>query len=143
MLICILHYIAMNENKLKHLDFLQLVITRMNVNSFLLKGWAVTLVSALFAFAAKDANYQYVLITYISTPLFWVLDGYYLSQERQYRALYDIVRLKDETAIDFDLNARSYNTGRNTWMASIVSKTLNIFYLILIGITLVVMFLIN
>lgn len=41
------------ENKLKHLDFLQLVITRMNVNSFSLKGWAVTLVSALFAFAAK------------------------------------------------------------------------------------------
>lgn len=41
------------EKKLKHLDFLQLVITRMNVNSFFLKGWSVTLVAALFAFATK------------------------------------------------------------------------------------------
>jgi hypothetical protein len=81
------------EKKLKHLDFLQLVITRMNVNSFLLKAWAVTLVSALFAFAAKDANIHYVLITYISTPVFWILDGYYLSLERQYRELYNVVRL--------------------------------------------------
>jgi len=30
----------------------------MNVNSFLLKGWAITLVAALFALAAKDANPQ-------------------------------------------------------------------------------------
>ena len=79
----------MNENKNKHLEFIQLVITRMNVNSFLLKGWSVTLVAALFAFAAKDTNIQYVLITYVSTPIFWFLDGYYLSQERQYRGLFN------------------------------------------------------
>lgn len=46
----------MNEKKLKHLEFLQNVITRMNSNSFMIKGWAITLVSALFVLAAKDAN---------------------------------------------------------------------------------------
>ncbi len=102
------------EKKLKHLDFLQLVITRMNVNSFLLKAWTVTLVSALFAFAAKDTNIRYVIITYISTLLFWALDGYYLSLERQYRALYNIVKEKNESDIDFDLNASPYNKGRDT-----------------------------
>lgn len=131
------------ENKLKHLDFLQLVITRMNVNSFLLKGWTVTLVAALFAFAAKDSNIQYVIITYISTPLFWVLDGYYLSLERQYRELYNVVRNKNENQIDFDLNASSYNTGKNKWFQCIFSKTLNIFYGTLLLLTLVVMFIIN
>jgi hypothetical protein len=74
------------EKKLKHLDFLQLVITRMNVNSFLVKGWAVTLVAAMFAFAAKDSNSKYVYITIVTTLIFWLLDAYYLSQERQYRA---------------------------------------------------------
>lgn len=131
------------ENKLKHLDFLQLVITRMNVNSFLLKGWTVTLVAALFAFAAKDSNIQYVIITYISTPLFWVLDGYYLSLERQYRDLYNVVRNKNENQIDFDLNASSYNTGKNMWFPCIFSKTLNIFYGTLLLLTLAVMFIIN
>ena len=131
------------EKKLKHLDFLQLVITRMNVNSFLLKGWTVSLVAALFAFAAKDANIKYVIITYISTPLFWFLDGYYLSLERQYRELYNVVKDKDEEDIDFDLNATPYNKGKNSWIPCTFSKTLLIFYGTLLFVTLVVMFIIN
>jgi len=131
------------EKKLKHLDFLQLVITRMNVNSFLLKGWTVSLVAALFAFAAKDVNIKYVIITYISTPLFWFLDGYYLSLERQYRELYNVVKEKNEEEIDFDLNATPYNKGKNTWIPCTFSITLLMFYGTLLFITLVVMFIIN
>ena len=131
------------EKKLKHLDFLQLVITRMNINSFLLKGWTVTLVAALFAFAAKDSNIQYIVITYVSTPLFWILDGYYLSLERQYRELYNLVRVKDENLIDFDLNASVYNSGKNMWFPCIFSKTLNIFYGTLLLLTFMVMLIIN
>ncbi len=131
------------ENKIKHLEFLQLVITRMNVNSFLLKGWSVTLVAALFAFAAKDTNIEYVLITYISTPLFWFLDGYYLSQERQYRGLFNHIRTLSEDAIDFDMNTKDYNKNENRWFPSVFSLTLLMFYGALMGITLIVMFVIN
>jgi hypothetical protein len=133
----------MEDKKIKHLEFIQLVITRMNVNSFLLRGWAVTLVAALFAFAAKDTNIDYVLITYISTPLFWILDGYYLSQERKYRDLYNIIRQKQEGEIDFDMNATVTNNIKNSWFSSTFSVTQIIFYGTLIAITLVVMFLIN
>ena len=129
--------------KIKHLEFIQLVITRMNVNSFLLRGWSVTLVAALFAFAAKDTNIEYILITYISTPLFWILDGYYLSQERKYRDLYNFVRNLKEDQIDFDMNATKLNNSKNTWLASTFSITQLIFYCTLIAITLVVMFIIN
>ena len=131
------------ENKKKHLEFIQLVITRMNVNSFLLRGWSVTLVAALFAFAAKDTNIHYVLITYISTPLFWILDGYYLSQERKYRDLYNKVRTTPEAEIDFDMNATIMNNNKNSWLASVFSVTQLIFYGTLTMITLVVMFIIN
>lgn len=131
------------ENKIKHLEFIQLVITRMNINSFLLRGWSVTLVAALFAFAAKDTNIEYVLITYISTPLFWILDGYYLSQERKYRDLYNGIRNKKETEIDFDMNATIMNNDKNSWLSSIFSVTNLIFYGTLIAITLVVMLIIN
>lgn len=135
--------LKMEEKKIKHLEFIQLVITRMNVNSFLLRGWSVTLVAALFAFAAKDTNIDYVLITYISTPLFWLLDGYYLSQERKYRDLYDIIRQKKEDEIDFDMNATITNNNKNSWLSSTFSITQIIFYGTLIAITLVVMFIIN
>ena len=133
----------MADNRIKHLEFNQLVITRMNVNSFLLRGWSVTLVAALFAFAAKDTNIEYVIITYVSTPLFWILDGYYLSQERKYRDLYNKIRNTPEEDIDFDMNATIMNSNKNSWFSSIFSVTNLIFYCTLIGITFVVMFIIN
>jgi len=126
------------EKKLKHLDFVQLVITRMNVNSFLVKGWSVTLVGAMFAFAAKDANSRYGAITILITLIFWILDAYYLSQERQYRKLYDEVRLKKESDIDFDMNASSFNIGRCTWGYSIFAFTLVIFYATVLALSIVI-----
>jgi len=33
-------------------------------NSFLLKGWSVTLVAALFALAAKDSDKKYIVVAY-------------------------------------------------------------------------------
>lgn len=126
------------EKKMKHLDFLQLVITRMNVNSFLVKGWSVTLVAAMFAFAAKDANSRYGAITILITLIFWVLDAYYLSQERQYRKLYDEVRLKNESEIDFNMNASGFNTGRSRWGSSILAFTLVIFYVTVLALSITI-----
>lgn len=131
------------EKKLKHLDFIQLVVTRMNVNSFLLKGWSVTLVAALFAFATKEANNKFVIITFISTSVFWLLDGYYLSQERQYRSLYDVIRKKAEDEVDFDMNAKLFNSGRNTWFRSLFGEVLLYFYGALFLITLLVLYILN
>lgn len=133
----------MNEKKIKHLEFLQNVITRMNSNSFLIKGWTVTIVSALFALASKDANINYVLVSYIAIPIFWILDGFYISQERQYRDLYKEVATKAENEIDFNMDASKFDKGDRTWLSGILSKTLMPFYGLSVGITLTIMFLIH
>ncbi len=131
------------ENKHKHLEFIQNVITRMNSNSFLIKAWTITLVSALFALAAKDANRIYVLISYVVITAFWILDGFFISKERQYKDLYAVVALNDKTAIDFNMNTSSFNQGKRTWLAGIFSQTLIPFYGIFIATTLILMFLIK
>lgn len=121
------------ESKLKHLEFIQILINRLNGNGFLVKGWSVTLVAALFALAAKDANARYLIITYFSTFIFWLLDAYYLAQERQYRCLYDQVAKKDDRLIDFSMDARSFAKGRNSWHYTFFATTLLIFYGTLLG----------
>ena len=128
---------------LKHLEFIQNIITRINSNSFKLKGWTITLVSALFALAANDSNIDYVMVSYIAIPIFWILDGFYISQERQYRELYSKVSTTTENEIDFSLDASNFNKGTNNWISGIFSKTLIPFYGISIVITLVVMYLIK
>lgn len=122
------HDSSLMENKLKHLEFIQAVITRFNGNSFLIKGWAVTLASALFALAAKDADQTFIRVIYVSVPVFWILDAYYLSQERQYRGLYNAVRKIEPAAINFLMDASSHATGSNTWFRSLWASTLLIFY---------------
>jgi hypothetical protein len=133
----------MNEKKIKHLEFLQNVITRMNSNSFMIKGWVITLISALFALAAKDSNIKFVLISYIVIPVFWILDGFFLSTERQYRALYDSIRQRENENIDFDMNASAFKNEDRTWPKGVFSETLIPFYGITFAITLLVMFLLG
>jgi len=116
------------DGKLKHLEFLQNIIARMNANSFSLKGWCVTLVAAIFALAANDADIRFIAIALVPTFIFWILDGYYLGQERQYRGLYAAVARTDPNQIDYSLNAVPYCTGRNTWLRAMFSKTILIFY---------------
>jgi hypothetical protein len=131
------------EKKLKHLEFIQNVITRMNSNSFLIKGWTITLVSALFALAAKDSNLIFVMVSYIAIPVFWILDGFFISVEKRYRELYNEVAGKDEANIDFKMDASKFNKDDATWLSGIFSKTLIPFYGISVATTLIVMLLIS
>ena len=81
----------MTEKEMKHLEFIQAIITRMNTNSFLIKGWSITLVSALLALYASNKHVAYIFIAIIPTIIFWFLDSYYLQQERKFRGLYNDV----------------------------------------------------
>jgi len=117
------------ENKRKHLEMIQAIIERMAGNLFFLKGWAITLIAALFALAAKDANPKYIIVAYFPVLIFWILDGYFLHQERLFRALYDHVRKLDEADIDFSMNTRRQKENEHySWISSMVSVTLLWFY---------------
>ena len=45
---------------------IQGVVNRLSLNSFLLKGWSVVLVSAMFALAAKDNQLFFVYLNIFS-----------------------------------------------------------------------------
>ena len=116
------------DNKVSHLEMIQGVINRLSHNSFLLKGWSVILVSGLFAFAARDSNHKFIILAYFPAIVFWVLDGYFLRQEKLFRKLYDKVRKLDESQIDFSMD-RSGVQGEVTCILCVIfSKTLLPFY---------------
>ncbi|WP_235867287.1 hypothetical protein [Priestia abyssalis] len=128
----------MNENKIKHLEFIQNVITRMAQNSFLLKGWSVTIIVGIFAFAnTKEMDAKYLLIAYIPVVCFWFLDGFFLHQERLFRKLYDDVRCKEEANIDYSMNTSPYINDVSSWVGVCFSTTLLFFYIPLIIVILI------
>lgn len=128
-------------NKIKHLEFLQSIINRMGSHSFLIKGWSVTLAVAILAFTAKSGNTDYVFSLLFFIPLMWILDGFYLSQERHFRKVYNQVRLKDENDIDFALQPQETGTKLVTWFGSLFSFPMLIFYSLLAGLSILINYL--
>ena len=129
----------MNEKEqvIKHLEIIQGVINRLANNSFLIKSWSMTIISAAILFISRNQNYsEYIILSFLIPVLgFWILDGYFLWQERVFRGIYNDVRTQEST--DFEMPI-SRQTKKIKWINSIFSKTLNIFYLIeisFIGIT--------
>lgn len=127
------------ESKLKHLEFIQGTINRLSTNSFLLKGWSVILVAALFALAASDSALAFVYLAYFPAIVFWGLDGYFLWQERVYRELYDKVRTKEVGDIDFSMNPQDVLDDVEGWAEATFSKTLIPFHGVLLGSIIIVM----
>lgn len=116
------------EPKVEHLKFVQAVVARMGANSFLLKGWTVTLVAALFAFGAKEADRAFVVIAWIPVVVFAGLDSYYLRQERLFRALHKKVAARpDADGTDYCMDVSEFKDAEK-WRSALVSKTVLGFY---------------
>lgn len=121
------------EQKVEHLKFIQAVIARMSSHSFLLKGWTVTLMAALFAFGAKEADRTFIVIAWVPVLVFAGLDAYFLMRERLFRRLHDKVAARPEDApVDFAMDPTEFERVE-TWRQALVSKTILGFYLPVAG----------
>ena len=121
------------DTKVEHLKFVQAVIARMGTNSFLLKGWTVTLVAALFAFGAKEAHRALVVIAWVPVLVFTGLDAYFLWRKRLFRLLHAKVAARpDDAAADYSMDTSEFRTAE-TWRRALVSMTVLGFYLPVAG----------
>ena len=116
------------ECKLKHIELIQQVIQRMAGNSFLLKGWSITIVAALFVLSTKDAQTSFLLVALLPILAFWGLDGYFLRQERLFRKLYDKVTAAAPEQIDFSMNTQPFAGDVDSWWQTCCSSTLLTFH---------------
>jgi len=118
------------NNKISHLEFIHNTINRMSASSFSIKGWTMALVVALFAYLAstKEVNLWHAVIIILPTTSFWVLNGFFLQQERLYRKLYDKVRLLKEESIDFSMKTDEFKASTK-WFDAFRANTMLMFYI--------------
>lgn len=127
------------DAKIKHLEFIQSNIARMNQCSFQMKGWMITVVSALLAlFAASidnvtgTGNNIFIFVAVVPTLIFWFLDSFYLQQEMKFRGIYnDIVAdLNDDKIKLFSMPLGNYDGCKYCLLHIMFSKTEAPLYLI-------------
>ena len=61
---------TLSENKIKHLDFVQSNIFRMNSKSFQMKSWMLVIVTALLGSFANTQNHNFILLALLPTLIF-------------------------------------------------------------------------
>ena len=119
---------SLKECMLKEIEIIQDVIKRMAFNSFMIKGWAITLV--VVSLLLKGTEKYQIWIAFIPLLVFWFLDTYFLWQERLYRKLYEWVinnRLKTDEYL-FDMNAYRFKDEVQSKVRIMFSITLGWFY---------------
>lgn len=95
---------ATPEDKRKHLDYLQAVVTRQASASAAAKGWVLPVVTATYGFALTQRAWPLALLGMLGLILFAYLDAHYLQTERRFRRLYVIVAQSVRSVPLFTLN---------------------------------------
>jgi hypothetical protein len=119
----------------KHMDYVQAVISRLANNSFVMKGWALTLSSALLGFAASQGHAMLAFAAVAPAMAFWLLDTYFLRQERAFRDMFDDIASKKVT--NFEIKPAPYAKRQSWWLAG-KSISLSAFYGAIVALCLVV-----
>ena len=70
----------------KEIDLIQACITRMAQNSFVIKGWFVSIYAVILALLPERVNMFLLCISLVAVNvIFWYLDGFFLRTEKIYR----------------------------------------------------------
>lgn len=89
------------------MEMIQAVVSRLAGNSFLVKGWSITLTGVFLGFGLDRDDWRLAASAFVPIVIFWALDAYYLRAERLFRELYNVVRKPDTTVEPFFLGATS------------------------------------
>ena len=122
----------------KHLELIQGSISRLSQHAFVLKGWSVTLVAAIFALSAKDANERYAIIALLPGLVFWGLDGYYLWQERLFRELHNAVRKGGLQTDPYCMDVSAYKSQVPGWFAALWTPSVGFLHGVIVAAVLAV-----
>jgi hypothetical protein len=126
---------SISAERIKHLELVQGIVTRLSTNSFFVKGWAITITTALLAFQANKPGSRVAAIAFLPILAFWLLDSYFLRQERLFRRLYEDIRRKEPAAELFSMDIRPYGSREKLSQVS-WSITIRTFYGLLLLLTL-------
>ncbi|MCB1307413.1 MAG: hypothetical protein KDK30_04505 [Leptospiraceae bacterium] len=113
----------------QEITLIQDVIKRMASNSFMIKGWTVTVVA--ITLLLRGDRPVYAAVAFLPTLVFWGLDGYFLRQEILYRKLYDWVIANRLTSAEsvYDLKPQTrFKSDVSSWLCVTFSGTLWPFY---------------
>ena len=105
------------EPKIRHLEMIQTAMSRASDNSLRIKGFAMLLLAGTIAFLLRDSvsasngmdtstaiiPLPFALILGVFVAILLTIDAYFVRQSDAFRILYNRVRRRSESDIDFSM----------------------------------------
>lgn len=118
----------------KEIDLIQSCIKRMANNSFLIKGWTLSLIVIVLSLSLKE-NVNIIFLSFILLiPIltFWFLDSFFLQTEKKFRKMHEWVIKNRENSNEYlyDLNPKRFDKEVQSRFRIMMSATLWPFYFI-------------
>ena len=135
----------------KEIDLIQGCINRMAQNSFMVKGWMITLVAVIIALLPEKVGIDIRVLCVIAlgvTLCFWYLDAFYLKMEKLFRWKYEWVIKNRISTLEYayDLNPHESKTwinhSKEPWVVEVMITRSIVPMYVLILIVEIVIFLI-
>ena len=112
-----------SPNVVRHLEMIQAVIRRMASNSFAIRRWSISTVAVLVGAGIATNEWAVAFGAALPSILYWLLDAYYLRQERWFIALYDKVRMDPNEVEPFSMETRWSPKRGASFKAAFASST--------------------
>lgn len=109
----------------KEVDLLQACINRMAQNSFLIKGWMISLVAVIIALLPEKIGVDIrvlCVVAFVVTICFWYLDAFFLRMETLYRWKYSWVIENRQSTLDFAYDLNPHND--KTWVGGSIEPNI-------------------
>lgn len=129
------------DMKMKHLEYLQNVISRMANNSTNAKNYCMTVVAAMIGLSTSVENPRVLIYSIPIVLLFSIIDIQYLVLEKGFREKYDLVRKSEfDAESSFDISISLSKNKLKTTLHTYFSWSVFMFYgtiiAVLIGLSL-------
>jgi len=121
------------DKKRTHLAMIRKIINRMVAGSFLLKAWAIAIVSALLAVATNVEHARFAWLALFMAIAFWVLDAHFSRQLGLFRRIYERVQGLPESEVDFSMDTAPVDGEATSFGSALFSRSLGAFYGIVLG----------
>jgi hypothetical protein len=116
-----------SELRVKHLEMLQALITRMAGYGASFKSYCITVTTAVIGFAFTLHRPAVAALALLPVIAFGVADAQYLRVERRFRGVFNLVRAESWDAMpSFDINLES--APKQSFLSAITSWSIVWFY---------------
>ena len=128
------------DNLVEELNLIQTQIQRMAGNSFIVKGWYTTFMSAFIVYIFTKNDFSLIFLGVILTLGCFISDCYFLYLENRYREKYSwVINNIDNDNFLFNLDPYEEEMLNKPvlWKDILLSKSILVFYFLPLGILLI------